>query len=49
VEPQEGRSKRVDGCILQTERPGPSVGEFVTAGIFDIKQVGDVTRAEADL
>lgn len=29
VEHQGGKSERVDGCLLQTQRPGPSVGEFV--------------------
>lgn len=26
-----GRRKRVNGCLLQTQRPGPSVGEFCGA------------------
>lgn len=26
-----GKRKRVDGCLLQTQRPGPSVGEFCGA------------------
>lgn len=33
VEQQGGRSQRVDGCLLQTQWPGPSVGEFMMCSL----------------
>lgn len=33
VEHQGGRSERVDGCLLQTQWPGPPVGEFAMCSL----------------